>query len=158
MPDKTKGQYVPAIRPIEPADERVAEILQDRQQHFDELRLSTDERKRLLKSRQKEDARKERERQKAAEREGNRRTVYLPTGLIAAIRSIADKESVSMSQVITYLLFEAVEHLERQELNFQNNKYPSDSPRQEWNLIHPKDGERMKKAAARKNENSGWGA
>jgi hypothetical protein len=157
MADKQKGQFIPAIRPIEPADESVAEILEDRQQHFDELRLSPSERKRLLEMRQKQAAHKRKEKARADEREKNRITTYLPTNLIATIGVIASKESVSMAQVISFFLFEAVEHYERQEISFLGHKYPSESPRYASNLIHPKDGERMEKVKSRKNEKSGWG-
>ena len=158
MTDKQKGQYVPAIRQLEPADERVAEILNDRQQHFDELRLSPPERKRLLELRQKKETRKKREKEKAVAREQNRLTTYLPVNLIAAIKAIAKKECVSLAQVITFLLFEAAEHYERQEITFWGHKHPSDSPRYDWNLVHPKDTERLEKLQSRKNKKSGWGA
>jgi hypothetical protein len=158
MAGEKKGQYIPAIRPIEPADERVAEILQDRQQHFDELRLSPSERNRLLETRKKVETRKKKQKAKSAEMEKYRITTYLPTDLIAAIEAIARKEGVSMSQVISFFLFEAVDHFERQEIAFWGHKYPSDSPRYEWNLVHPKDNERLEKVQSRKTEQTGWGA
>ena len=40
MADKQKGQFIPAIRRIR-ADERVAEILEERQQHFDEFQAKS---------------------------------------------------------------------------------------------------------------------
>ncbi len=158
MGEKKKGQYIPAIRQIEPADEQVADILEDRQQHFDELRLSPPERERLLELRQKKDAQKKQEKAKAEKREANRITTYLPIGLISAIVTIAKREGVTMAQVITFFLLEAVERYDRQEINFWGHKYPSDSPRYEWNLIHPKDQERMGKVHSGKSEKNGWGA
>jgi hypothetical protein len=158
MAEKQKGQYIPAIRPIEPADERVAEILEDRQQHFDELRLSPPERKRLLETRQKKEMRKKKEREKAEELEKNRITTYLPTNLIKAIKTIANQEKVSMAQVITFFLLEMVGRYDHKEITFWGHKTPSDSPRYEWNLIHPKDTERLEKIQSRKTKKTGWGA
>ena len=155
MTDKQKGKYIPAIRQLEPADERVAEILDDRQQHFDELRLSPPERKRLLEARQKKEARKKQEKEKMQRR--SRATLDMPSVLQESIAAMAGKEGVTFSQVVTFLLFDAIERYERQEITFWGHKHPSGSPRYDWNLVHPKDTERQENLQSRKNEKSGWG-
>lgn len=151
---KEKGEYRPAIQSIPPADEQVAEILSRGERHFDELRLSREERERLLKMRRKEEEKKRKEKARAMAREKNRVTTYLPTGLRETIERIAEQESVSMAQVITFFLFEAAERYEKKEIGFWGYKYPSESPRYDWILVHPQDVERMKKIESRKNKKS----
>ena len=152
--EKRKGEYIPAVLPPEDIDPAVAEILADRERHFRELRLSPEERKRLRLMREKERQRKEKERAKALAREKNRITTYLPSNLIQQIRDIATYEEVSMSQVITFFVFDAVERYKRKELSFWGYKHPSKSPRYEWNLVHPADIERMEKIRSTKSRKS----
>ncbi|WP_322508783.1 ribbon-helix-helix domain-containing protein [Anaerolinea sp.] len=151
---KEKGEYRPAIQSIPPADEQVAEILSRGERHFDELRLSREERERLLKMRRKEEEKKRKEKEKAKGRKPNKVTVDIPAGLREALESIASKESVTVSQVITFFLFEAVERYEKKEIGFWGFKYPSESPRYDWILVHPNDVERMEKIESRKNKKS----
>ncbi len=149
---KKKGEYRPAIQPIPPADEQVAEILSDRQRHFDEMRLSREEREKLLKQRRKEEERKRKAKAKAESQKANRILTYLPTDLRETIERIAEQESVSMAQVITFFLFEAAERYEKKEIGFWGYKHPSESPRYDWVLVHPKDTERTEKIESRKNK------
>ncbi len=151
---KEKGEYRPAIQPIPPADEQVAEILSDRQRHFDELRLSREERDKLLQMRRKEEEKKRKEREKAKLRKPNKVTVDLPANLRELLEKIAQREGVTISQVITFLLFEAVPGYEENEIVFWGYKYPSESPRYDWILVHPNDVERMEKIESRKNKKS----
>jgi len=152
--EKDKGEYRPAIQPIPPVDEQVAEILSERQRHFDELRLSKKEREALAKARRKEEERKRKEKARALAREKNRVTTYLPTNLIETLERIAEAEGVSVSQVITFFLFEMVDRYDRKEVGFWGFKYPSRTPRYPWILVHPKDSERMQKVESRKSEKS----
>lgn len=147
---KEKGEYRPAIQSIPPADEQVAEILSDRQRHFEELRLSREERERLLKMRRREEERKRRAKQKSQAQKENRFHLLLPRDLKKRIAEIALEHGVSESQVVTFLLYEAIEWYDRGEVGFWGFKHPSKSPRYEFNLIHPKDTERE----SRKNEKS----
>ena len=149
-----KGSYLPAIHPIEPADEMVADILEEQNRRFEEQRLSPQERKHLSERRKREIERKRKEKEKALAREKNRITTYLPSDLIAKIDAIAKTEGVSLAQVITFFLFEALERFERKEFGFWSYKYPTSSPRYDWNLIHPKDSERMEKLKF--GENKKW--
>ncbi len=148
---KEKGEYRPAVQPLPPADEQVAEILSERGRHFDELRLSREERAKLVEMRRKEEEKKRREREKAKARKQNRTTVDLPESLRKALETIAEKERVTVSQVITFFLFDAAERYEKKEIGFWGYKYPSESPRYDWILVHPKDVERMEKIESRKN-------
>ncbi|GIV65243.1 MAG: hypothetical protein AB1457_18370 [Chloroflexota bacterium] len=151
---KEKGEYRPAIQPIPPADEQVAEILSTGQRRFDEQRLSREERAAVLRLREKAEEKKRKEKERALAREKNRITTYLPTSLIKDIHEIADQEHVSMAQVITFFLFEAVEKYRQKEIGFWGYKHPSESPRYGFVLVHPKDTERTEKIESRKNEKS----
>jgi len=151
---KEKGEYRSAIQPVPPADEQVAEILSDRQRHFDEMRLSREERAKLAQMRRKEEERKRKAKEKIQSRKHNRLTVDLPQALREALEAIADGESVTVSQVITFFLFEALERYERKEIGFWGYKHPSGSPRYEWVLVHPKDTERVARVESRKNKKS----
>ena len=150
-----KGEYRPAVQPMVPADEQVAEILSDRQRHFEEIRLSREDRQKLLELRRKEEEKKRKEKERAKAREKNRITTYLPTALREDIDRIAKKEGISMAQVITFFLFEAVERYEHKEIGFWGLKFPSESPRYAWVLVHPRDVERMENFKSRKNMKSG---
>jgi hypothetical protein len=153
---KGKGEYRPAIQPIAPADEQVAEILSDRQRHFDELRLSREERAKLVKMRRKEEERKQKAKEKWEQSKEMRMSVYLPKILQEKIQAIAQAEGASESQVITFFLFDALDRYERKEIGFWGYKHPSESPRYEWILVHPKDIERVAKVESRNSRKSGW--
>lgn len=131
-------------------DEGLKLLLEDTQRRAEESHLSPAERKKLKEMRQKEAERKRKEAEKAKARAKNRVTTYLPTSLIEAIERIAETESVSMAQVITFFLFEALERYEQKEIGFWGYKHPSESPRYEWILVHPKDTERTEKIESRK--------
>lgn len=149
---KEKGEYRPAIQPLPPADEQVAEILSERQRHFEEMRMSREERAKLVEMRRKEEQKKRKAKQKAESQKANRVLTYLPANLRETIERIAERERVSMAQVITFFLFEAAERYEKKEIGFWGFKHPSESPRYDWVLVHPKDVERAEKVESRKNE------
>ncbi len=145
-----KGEYRPAVQPLPPADEQVAAILDLGSRRMEEQRLSRDERAKLIEMRRKEEERKRREQEKAAATKEIRALIYLPSNLRKRIAEIAGDESVSMSQVITFLLFEAVDEYERGKISFDEYKERSNSPRYEWVLLHPEDNDRRQ---SRKTEN-----
>jgi len=149
---KPERKPLAAIKPIEPVDETVARILDEQQRKFEEQKLSPAERKLLAERRKKEQERKRKERTKAEAREKNRITTYLPEKLIGQLKTIADSEGVSISQVITFFLFEALERFEKREFSFWSYKYKAESPRYHWNLVHPKDEERMAKIKSQENQ------
>ena len=151
---KEKGEYRPAIQPIPPADEQVAEILSAGQRRFNEQRLSREERAAVIRLREKAEEKKRKEKEKAEIRKPNKMTVDLPKQLKERIKSIALLEKVTVSQVITFLLFEAVERYEKKEISFWGYKHPSESPRYDYILAHPMDTERIGKIDSRKNEKS----
>ncbi len=149
---KAKGEYRPAIRPIPPADEQVAAILSDGERRFEEMSLSREERARLTEMRRKAAEKKRKEREKARER--SKVTFDIPPLLKTSLDELADKEGVTVSQVITFLLFEALERFDKGEISFWGCKERSQSPRYDWILVHPKDTERMEKIESRKNKKS----
>ncbi|MGB9880041.1 MAG: hypothetical protein ACPLRM_04690 [Anaerolineae bacterium] len=135
-------------------DEGVQLLLNESQRRAEESRLSPQERKKLAELRRKEEEKKRREKEKARGRKPNKVTVDIPAGLREALESIAGKESVTVSQVITFFLFEAVERYDKGEIGFWGFKHPSESPRYDWILVHPKDVERTEKIESRKNKKS----
>lgn len=147
---KEKGQYLPAIQPVVPVDEQVAEILSDSDRPFSELRLSREERQKLSKIRRKEEERKHKKQQEWEQIKRMQVHTYIPDTLKQKIDEIAEAEDVSIAQVITFFLFEAVERYERREIGFWGYKHRSESPRRDWILIHPKDTERREKLEAQK--------
>lgn len=153
-----KGSYRAALQPVEPLDETVATIIEDQQRRFEEMRLSPEEKRALREKRRKDEEKKRKEKMRAQEREPYRVTVYLPPNLRERIEQIATDESVSMSQVITYFLFEALERFDNGEIGFWGHKQPSKSPRYDWALTHPQDMERTEKNPVQKTKKSGWGA
>lgn len=147
-----KGEYRPAIQPIPPADEQVAELLSEQQRHFEEMRLSREERTKVIELRRKAEERKRKAKQKAESQKENRVLTYLPASLQETIQRIAEQERVSMAQVITFFLFEATERYQKKEIGFWGYKHPSESPRYDYILVHPSDTERMEKIESRKNK------
>ncbi|WP_322508291.1 hypothetical protein [Anaerolinea sp.] len=135
-------------------DEGVRLLLEESERRAEEQRLSPAERKRLAEWRRKEEEKKRKEKEKARGRKPNKVTVDIPAGLRESLESIAGKESVTISQVITFFLFEAVERYEKKEIGFWGFKHPSESPRYDWILVHPKDEERKEKIESRKNKTS----
>ena len=135
-------------------DQGVRLLLEETERRAEESRLSPQERKKLAEMRRREEEKKRKAKEKAEAQKANRVFTYLPAELKETIEKIAAKESVSMAQVITFFLFEAVEQYQKNEIGFWGYKRPSESPRYDWILVHPNDSERMKKIEERKNKNS----
>ena len=152
-----KGSYRAALQPVEP-DETVATILEEQQRRFDDLRLSPEEKRLLREKRRKEEEKKRKAQAKAAAQKPNRAMIYLPVALRERIEQVAAEEGVTVSQVITFFLFEALARFEEGEISFWGHKQLSSSPRYEWILTHPQDLERAEKNSARKKTKSGWTA
>jgi len=131
-------------------DGGVSLLLEESQRRADESRLSPAERKRLAEMRRREEEKKRKEKEKAKARSQNKMTVDLPEALRKNLEVIADRERVTISQVTTFFLFEAVEKYEQGEISFLGCKHRSSSPRYDWILVHPKDTERMQKVESRK--------
>lgn len=140
---KERGEYRPAIQPLPPADEQVAEILSAGERHFEEQRLSREERAALIQLREKAEEKKRKAREKASRQKPNRIHLLLPRSLKEKIADISKDQGVSESQVVAFLLFDSIERYERGEIGFWGFKYPSNSPRYAWKLVHPKDTERI---------------
>jgi len=142
---KAKGEYRSALRPIPPADEQVAAILSEGERRFEEMSLSREERARLIEMRRKEAEKKRKAKEKAATQKENRFHILLPKHLKQRIAELANEHGVSESQVVAFLLFEAIARYEKGEIGFWGHKYPSKSPRYAWKLIHPNTEEQEKK-------------
>lgn len=149
-----KGEYRPAIRPIPPADEQVAAILSDGERRLEEMSLSREERNKLIEMRRKAEIKRKKAKEKWEAVKDERVSVYLPKTLQQAIKEIAEKDGTSVSQVITFFLYEALEWYQRGEIGFWGYKKPSESPRYSWILVHPQDVERQVRIESRKNKKS----
>lgn len=138
-----KDEPLPAI--TFEADAVVAEILGDASRRQEELKLNPEERRLLIASRRKTEAKKDAARQKAQAQLANRMNVFLPQDLKAQITEQAEQLRVPVSQLVTFFLYEVVARYERSDLNLDRHLTPSRSPRYDFNLIHPRDAERAQK-------------
>lgn len=152
MPKKTATM----ISAFDSADEMVAEILSDANRRKDEMQLTPRERQLLADQRRKEAARKARADQKAKNQAPNRTVLLLPTDLKDRLESIANWQGIPISQIATYLLYEAISQFDTGAINFAPYKTPSYSPRYQSELIHPLDAERRQRRVEKKSKN-GWG-
>lgn len=146
MSKRSKGDQV--LSAFEGYDEGLRLLMEETERRAEESRLSPQERKKLAEMRRKEEEKKRKAKEKAEAQKANRVHILLPKDLKQIIGEIAREHSISESQVVTFLLFEAVDRYEKGEIGFWGFKHPSKSPRYEYNLIHPKDTERR----LRKNE------
>lgn len=138
-----KDEPLPAI--TFEADAVVAEILGDASRRQDELKLSPEERKQLIASRRKADAKKEAARQKAQAQLPNRMNLFLPQDLKTQITEQAEQLRVPISQLVTFFLYEMVAQYARGAVEIDPYLRPSRSPRYDFNLLHPRDAEREQK-------------
>ena len=123
-------------------DEGIRLLLEETQRQTEESHLPPAVKKKMAELKQKAEERKRKAKEKANAQKENRLHLLLPRDLKNKISEIASGHSVSESQVVTFLLFEAIDRYEKGEIGFWGFKYPSKSPRYEFNLIHPKDVER----------------
>lgn len=124
-------------------DEGIRLLLEETQRREEESRLSPAMRKKMAELKKKEEERKRKAREKASRQKPNRIHLLLPRSLKEKIADISNEQGVSESQVVTFLLFDSIERYERGEIGFWGFKYPSNSPRYAWKLVHPKDTERI---------------
>jgi hypothetical protein len=137
-----------------PLDETVASILNEETRRRDEMQLSPDERQRLLEQRRKDAARKQAQKQKAKTQ--NKVLLVIPPDLMERINGIANWQSITGSQVVTFLLYEAVAQYEQGDIRLEDHKQASYNPRYDFELIHPNDTTRQNRRSAKKKKN-GWG-
>jgi hypothetical protein len=104
-------------------DPAVAAILKEGSRRRVEARLPLGERKKRV-----------RERQKNKARQGRRAAYDLTPALIETVKGIAEKHSVPASQIAALLLELGLGELERGEVDINDFKVPSQSPRYEWTL------------------------
>ena len=137
-------------------EETVAEILNHDREKKEEASLSLAERKAVIAMRRKEEARQKKAQEKSQNQNANRIVFLLPATLKEALSEIARWQGTTVSQVATFLLFEAVGQFEQGAINFSDHKRPSYNPRYDFELIHPKDTERLTRNSRQKKK-KGWG-
>ncbi len=140
-----------------PADSTVEDILRDSERKQAEAGLSQDERRQVIERRRRQQEKREKAQRKAQAQLPNRINLNLPLDLKASLESIAKWNRVTVSQVVTCLLYEAVDQVQSGQINLAKYKVPSESPRYEYALLHPKDTERQQNLASTKKMKSGWG-
>jgi hypothetical protein len=128
---------------LPPADSVVDEMLRDSERKQSEASLSQEERRLLIEHRKRKQSRKEAERNKSKEQAANRLVLLLPKELKEHIARLAEAQRVTQSQVVTFFLYEALLAYRDGRIRFEEYLLPTDSPRYDWNLIHPLDSERF---------------
>jgi hypothetical protein len=135
---------------LPPADCVVDDMLRDSERKQNEASLSQDERKQIIEMRKRTSQRKETQRQKSKDQAANRLVLLLPMDLKDQIIGIAKAHNVTQSQVTTFFLYEALLIYRDGKIDFENYKLPTNSPRYDWNLVHPMDRERYSRISEKK--------
>lgn len=136
---------LPKLSAFAQADEAVAEILEGVSRRQEEAQLSPKERKLLQDARRKDDARAAKAKAKAASQADQRTFLLLPAALKSKIETVAMSQGIPVSQVVAFLLFDALGRMEDGDIDFGPYLEPSFSPKYAWELIHPNDAERNQK-------------
>ena len=153
---KKKADNVLSVFDLPPADEVVADILGDNARKEEEMRLTSKERKALNELRRKGEQRKAQAALKAATQAKNRQQLLLPVALKDDLTRIAEWHKTTISQVVTFLLYEAVRQYHEGKIDFGPYKTASYNARYDAELIHPNDTERLERRSAQKRK-KGWG-
>jgi hypothetical protein len=119
--DTTKGMT--SFTDISGVDPAVESLLGQGQRRQDEARLPRTER-----------SRKKKERERAEKRKPNRINLDLPVDLKKRLEYLAKKEGVPISQLVAFLLYEPVYHLESRVISLWGYKTASGCPKFECNL------------------------
>ncbi len=151
---KGQPQRLPSID--ESSDPMVREMLSEVGRKDEEAKLTPKERKLLTSMRKKEAERKAKAAQKTANQAKNRQHLLLPVNLKTDLDEIAKWHKTTVSQVVTFLLYEAVKAYQSGQINFTEYKNQSYNPRYDFELIHPNDDERQARRSAQKKK-KGWG-
>jgi len=151
MSNKPPRTSRPALRNVAP--DAVASYLGDRTPSTSQApgtsaneNLTPAELEKVIAMRQRVSRQKARDRDKARKQAPNRSLFLLPDDLRRVLALIAEQESVSQSQVATFLLYEALHQYQEGKLSFEGHKRASNSPRWQFELVHPND---IKRAAQR---------
>jgi hypothetical protein len=142
-----KNDAIRAAINLPPADQIVNEMLSESRVKEQETHLSTTERRWLIEKRKKEEARQEKAKKKEKAQRPNKVSYLIPLELRLRIKSIATENSVSESQVATFLLLESLRLQEIGKLSFSQYLYTSNSPRFDFQLVHPDDQERSRRVS-----------
>lgn len=122
----------------------------------EEVGLTPRERKLLAEFRRKEQERKERERERTKERSTRRLDLDLADDLKQRLVRVAEEEDVSLSSVVTYLLYEGMRQVDAGSLNVRRYKYASGGGRHRYVVVHPDDKRRAEMTPGRAPTASGW--
>lgn len=139
------ARSAPRLSAFAQADEAVAEILEGVSRRQEEAQLSPKERKLLQDARRKDEERAAKAKAKAAAQADQRTFLLLPAPLKSKIETIAMSQGIPVSQVVAFLLFDALGRMEDGDIDFGPYLEPSYSPKYQWELIHPNDFERNQK-------------
>jgi hypothetical protein len=107
-------------------DPAVADLLSGMEQRQNESHLPAKERKKAV-----------RERNKIRSRRDFRVTYDLPPKLRQRIKTLAEKEGVPASQLVTLALYRFMDAYQKKEIDLGLYKESSKSPRYDWNLKIP---------------------
>ncbi|MBI9051180.1 MAG: hypothetical protein JEZ00_17285 [Anaerolineaceae bacterium] len=107
-------------------DPAVADLLSGMERKESESHFPVKERKKAIKERNKIQSRKE-----------NRVTYDLPAKLRQIIKSVAEKEGIPASQMVTLALYRFMDQYQNKEIDLGQYKEISKSPRYDWNLVIP---------------------
>lgn len=107
-------------------DPAVADLLAGMEQRQAESQLPRRERER-----------KAREREKIQSRREKRATYDLPPSVRQGINQLAEDQRLPASQLVTLALARFLQEYERGDINLNDLKKPSRSPRYDWNLVFP---------------------
>ena len=135
---------------LPPADSVVDEMLRESERKQTESNLSQEERRLLIEHRKREQSRKDTALRKSKEQAANRLVLLLPKELKEHIAMLAKAQRVTQSQVVTFFLYEALLAYRDGRFQFEEYLLPSDSPRYDWNLIHPLDSERFSRVSEKR--------
>lgn len=105
-------------------DPVVTELLKEMEQRQIESQLPRREREKKARERQKITARRER-----------RATYDLPPEIRLKISDLSDRLSIPASQLVTLALIRFLDVYENGKLDLGSYKFPSRSPRYDWNLV-----------------------
>lgn len=123
----------------------------------DETGLTPQERRLVAEHRRKEKERREREHERAKERSPRHMHLDLSEDLKQRLEKMAAQEGVSVSSLVTYLLYEGLTSVERGALDLGRAKRLAGGGRYKFMMVHPRDQRRREMTSNEAGEATGWG-
>lgn len=109
---------------------------------MDDLVLSPQERRALAEYRRKAEERRQKERERMRERSGRRVDLDLAEDLKEQLERTAEREGVSVSSLVTYLLYEGMDLASQGAIDLERGKRPAGGGRHPYIMVHPRDKHR----------------